>query len=108
MLEKILRWGRKEAPPESHWEKIPVVLTVMLGRAQVTLEQVKRMGEGSVVSLQELAGEPLIVLANGRPVARGEALIVDDSLGVRITDMLSPEQQQEYNMGILLMKNVSL
>ena len=53
------------------------------------------MGPGSVVELEKLAGEPLDIFINGKVVARGEAVIVNEKFGVRLTDIISPEERVE-------------
>jgi flagellar motor switch protein FliN len=62
---------------------------IELGRAQMLIENVLRLGEGAVVELDKLAGDPVDVLVNDRLVARGEVLVLDDSLCVRINEVLS-------------------
>ncbi|PIU32590.1 MAG: flagellar motor switch protein FliN [Syntrophobacteraceae bacterium CG07_land_8_20_14_0_80_61_8] len=69
---------------------IPLELSVELGRATMILNDLLQLGQGSVVELNKLAGEPLEVLVNGRLVARGEVVVVNEKFGVRITDIISP------------------
>jgi flagellar motor switch protein FliN/FliY len=68
-------------------------VTVELGRTRMTLEKVLSLDQGSIVELQKFAGEPLDVLLNGQPVARGEAVVSGDRFGVRLTDILSPDER---------------
>jgi flagellar motor switch protein FliN/FliY len=68
---------------------IPLEVTVQLGRTRVAIRDLLQLGAGSVVELEKLAGEPLDVLVNGRPVARGEAVMVNDRFGIRLTDVIS-------------------
>lgn len=68
-------------------------LTVELGRTRMSVEEVLKLGPGSVVELDKLAGEPVDVLINDRLIARGEVVVVDDRFGVRITDVLPPVQR---------------
>jgi flagellar motor switch protein FliN/FliY len=68
-------------------------VTVELGRTRMTLEKVLSLDQGSVIELQKFAGEPLDVLLNGQPVARGEAVVSGDRFGVRLTDILSPDER---------------
>lgn len=68
-------------------------VTVELGRTKMNIEEVLRLGPGSVVELDKLAGEPVDVLVNERLIARGEVVVLDDRFGVRITDVLPPAQR---------------
>ena len=72
---------------------MPLDVTVELGRARVSIQELLALGPGSVVELDKLAGEPLDILVNGRLVARGEAVVVNDKFGVRITDIVSPAER---------------
>ncbi len=72
---------------------ISVPITVEVGRTTMQIEEILALGPGSVVELDKLAGEPLDVLVNGKPIARGEVVMVNDSLGVRITEIGSPESR---------------
>ena len=67
---------------------VPLKISVELGRASLTVREVLALGAGSVVELDRLAGEPVDVLVNDRLIARGEVVIVDESFGIRITDIL--------------------
>jgi flagellar motor switch protein FliN/FliY len=72
---------------------IPLEVTVEIGRARVALGSLLQLAAGSVVELAKLAGEPLDVLVNGKPIARGEAVMVNDKFGVRLTDVISPSER---------------
>ena len=72
---------------------VPLEVTVEIGRARVAIRELLQLAQGSVVELAKLAGEPLDVLINGRPVARGEAVMVNDRFGVRLTDIISPTER---------------
>jgi flagellar motor switch protein FliN/FliY len=74
---------------------VPLEVTVEIGRAKVALRDLLQLCPGSVVELAKLAGEPLDVLVNGRPIARGEAVMVNDKFGVRLTDVISPSERLE-------------
>jgi flagellar motor switch protein FliN/FliY len=65
-------------------------LSVELGRATTSVRDVLQLGPGSVVELNKLGGEPVDVLVNGRPIARGEVVVVDENFGVRVTEIVSP------------------
>jgi flagellar motor switch protein FliN len=60
-----------------------------------TIQDLLQLGQGSVIELEKLAGEPLDIFLNGKQVARGEAVIVNEKFGVRLTDIISPEDRVE-------------
>lgn len=72
---------------------IPVKLTVELGRTKMTIKELLRLTQGSVVALDGLAGEPLDILINGYLIAQGEVVVVNDKYGVRITDIITPSER---------------
>ena len=72
---------------------VPLDLSVELGRSRMTIQDLLALGPGSVIELDKVAGEPLDILVNGRLVARGEAVVVNDKFGVRITDIVSPSER---------------
>lgn len=72
---------------------IPVKLTVELGRTRMTIKELLRLTQGSVVALDGLAGEPLDILINGYLIAQGEVVVVADKYGVRITDIITPTER---------------
>lgn len=79
---------------------IPVQLTVELGRKKVPIKHVLQLGQGSVVELDTLAGEPMDVLVNGYLVAQGEVVVVNNKFGIRLTDVVTPsERLRRINRG---------
>ena len=74
---------------------VALQVSVEVGRARMTINDLLQMGPGSVVELEKLAGEPLDIFINGKAVARGEAVIVNEKFGVRLTDIISPEERVE-------------
>ena len=68
---------------------VELEVTVELGRRRIALGEVARLVVGSVVELDTMAGEPLVVFANGRRIATGEAVVVDGQFGVRIHSLAS-------------------
>lgn len=72
---------------------VPLELSVELGRARMSIQDLLNLSPGSVIELDKIAGEPLDLLVNGRLVARGEAVVVNDKFGVRITDIVSPSER---------------
>ncbi|MBT8763638.1 flagellar motor switch protein FliN [Desulfohalobiaceae bacterium Ax17] len=69
---------------------IPLTVTAQLGSTQLLINELLQLGQGSVIELNKLAGEPLEVLVNGKLVARGEAVVINEKFGVRLTDIISP------------------
>ncbi|MBC87272.1 MAG: flagellar motor switch protein FliN [Bdellovibrionaceae bacterium] len=79
---------------------IPLKVTVELGRTKMVVSELLNLGQGSVVELNKLAGEPMEVLVNDKLVARGEAVVVNEKFGVRLTDIISPtERVEQLNEG---------
>jgi len=72
---------------------VPLEVSVELGRSRLSIQNLLALGPGSVVELDKLAGDPLDILVNGRLVARGEAVVVNDKFGVRITDIVSRQER---------------
>jgi flagellar motor switch protein FliN/FliY len=68
---------------------VPVELTVEIGRTQMTIRETLALGPGSIVTLDKLAGEPVDLLVNGKPSARGEVVVVDEEFGLRVTEVLA-------------------
>lgn len=74
---------------------IPLKVTVELGRTKMVVSDLLNLGQGSVIELSKLAGEPMEVLVNDKLVARGEAVVVNEKFGVRLTDIISPTERVE-------------
>jgi flagellar motor switch protein FliN/FliY len=74
---------------------IPLRVTVELGRTKMVVSELLNLGQGSVIELSKLAGEPMEVLVNDKLVARGEAVVVNEKFGVRLTDIISPAERVE-------------
>jgi len=72
---------------------IPVQLTVELGRTKMPIRNLLQLAQGSVVELNELAGEPLDVFVNGYLVAQGEVVVVNEKFGIRFTDIITPSER---------------
>jgi flagellar motor switch protein FliN len=70
-------------------------VSVEVGRTKMTIQDLLQLGQGSVIELSKLAGEPLDIYINERLVARGEAVIVNEKFGVRITDIISQQERLE-------------
>lgn len=74
---------------------IPLRVAVELGRTKMVVNDLLNLGQGSVIELNKLAGEPMEVLVNDKLVARGEAVVVNEKFGVRLTDIISPTERVE-------------
>lgn len=72
---------------------IPLTVTVELGRSKMLINDLLQLGQGSVIELTKLVGEPLEILVNNKLVARGEVVVVNDKFGVRLTDIVSPMER---------------
>ena len=69
---------------------IPLDVSAELGHTRLLINELLQLGQGSVVELNKLAGEPLEVYVNGKLVARGEAVVINEKFGIRLTDIISP------------------
>ena len=74
---------------------IPLEITVELGRTTLMINDLLKLGQGSVVELSKVAGETLEVLANQRLIARGEVVVVNEKYGIRLTEIISPMERIE-------------
>lgn len=74
---------------------IPLKVTVELGRTSVVIKDLLQLGQGSVLELNKLAGEPLEILVNGKLIAKGEVVVVNEKFGIRLTDIISPIERIE-------------
>lgn len=72
---------------------IPLTLTVELGRSKMLISELLQLGQGSVLELTKLAGEPMDIFINQRLIARGEVVVVNEKFGVRLTDIVSPAER---------------
>ena len=72
---------------------VSMQLTVELGRTKMLIKDILAMGEGTIVELDKLAGEPVDLLVNGKLIAKGEVVVIDENFGVRVTDIISPAER---------------
>ena len=72
---------------------IPLEVTVELGRTKMLINDMLKLGQGSVIELSKFAGESLEILANQKPIARGEVVVVNEKYGVRLTEVISPMER---------------
>ena len=68
---------------------VPVELAVEIGRTRMTIGEALALGPGSIVTLDRLAGEPVDLLVNGKPIARGEVVVIDEEFGLRVTEVVA-------------------
>jgi flagellar motor switch protein FliN/FliY len=74
---------------------IPLQVTVELGRTKLLVKDILQLNQGAVIELSKLAGEPLDIFVNSKLVARGEAVVVNEKFGVRLVDIVSPNERVE-------------
>jgi len=91
--EKIEKTEQATAQGIDFLLDIPLELTVELGKARMLIKDLLQLGQGSVVELEKLAGEPMEILVNNKLVARGEVVVVNEKFGVRLTDIISPSER---------------
>jgi len=72
---------------------IPVSLTVELGRTRISIRNLLQLAHGSIVELDGMAGEPMNVLINGTLIAQGEVVVVNEKFGIRLTDIITPQER---------------
>lgn len=75
--------------------EVPLQVSVEVGRARILLKDLLQMGEGYVVELDKMAGEPLDLFVNGRLIARGEAVRIGDKFGIKLTEVVSQSDRLE-------------
>ncbi len=74
---------------------IPLEISVELGRTKILINELLKLGQGSVIELSKLAGETLEILANHKLIARGEVVVVNEKYGIRLTEIISPSERIE-------------
>ena len=74
---------------------VPLQVSVEVGRSRILVRELLQMQEGTLIELDKLAGEPLDLYVNSRLIARGEAVVVNDKFGLRLTDVVSPSERIE-------------
>lgn len=91
-LEQLQATGAMPAPGTfadlRRLSDVPVDLTVEIGRTRMTVGETLELRQGSIVTLNRMAGEPVDLLVNGTPIARGEVVVIDEQFGLRVTDVL--------------------
>jgi flagellar motor switch protein FliN/FliY len=74
---------------------VPVELAVEIGRARMTIREMLAIAPGSIIALNRIAGEPVDLLVNGKRIARGEVVAIDEEFGLRVTEVIPPERRLE-------------
>ncbi len=72
---------------------VPMQITVELGRTKMLVKEILSLGEGSIIELDKLAGEPVDLLVNNKLIAKGEVVVIDENFGVRVTDIINPAER---------------
>lgn len=75
---------------------VPLQVTVELGRTNKMVKEVLALGPGSVLELDKLAGEPVDILVNEKPIAKGEVVVIDENFGIRVTEILAPKDRVSF------------
>jgi flagellar motor switch protein FliN len=91
-----LSGGAQNSPTPQGFDMIldiPVNMTVELGRTKISIRNLLQLAHGSVVELEGMAGEPMDVLVNGTLIAQGEVVVVNDKFGIRLTDIITPQER---------------
>jgi len=83
----------KQSPNLDFILDIPLEISVELGRTKIPISDLLQLGQGSVIELAKMTGEPLEILVNQKLVARGEVVVINDKFGVRLTDIISPAER---------------
>jgi flagellar motor switch protein FliN/FliY len=98
--EQFDQTERSAGGPESQLDlrrlsPIPMELSVEIGRTRMTVGETLDLRAGSIVTLDRLAGEPVDLLVNGTPIARGEVIVIDEQFGLRVTEILDGNEDPE-------------
>lgn len=72
---------------------VPLELSVVIGRTKILIQELLQLGQGSVIALEKLAGEPMEVFVNDKLIGRGEVVVVNEKFGIRLTDIVSPTER---------------
>jgi flagellar motor switch protein FliN/FliY len=72
--------------------EIKVPLMVVLGTKDVRVDELATIGEGTIIELESLAGEPVVLYASGEPIALGEVVVIDENFGIRVTSLSNVEE----------------
>jgi flagellar motor switch protein FliN len=87
-LEAAVSGGEQTDADLARLHAVPVELAVEIGRTRMTIGDTLGLGPGSIITLNRMAGEPVDLLVNGRPIARGEVVVIDEEFGLRVTELV--------------------
>jgi flagellar motor switch protein FliN len=76
---------------------VPVELAVEIGRTRMTIGETLALCPGSIITLNRLAGEPVDLLVNGKPIARGEVVVIDEEFGLRVTEVVTGQRRPRHD-----------
>ncbi len=86
-------FNENDSPTLDYILDVTLQVSVEVGRARMSIQDLLQLGQGAVVELEKIAGEPLDIYMNGKQVAKGEAVIINEKFGVRVTDVISREER---------------
>ncbi|MCD6256377.1 MAG: flagellar motor switch protein FliN [Deltaproteobacteria bacterium] len=95
MKQEVASQKNKEIKGLEMLLDVPLQVTVELGRTKMTIRELLKLGEGSIVELPTAAGEPLEVLVNQKPIAKGEVVVVNEKYGIRLLSIISEMERIE-------------
>ena len=90
--------GEVQPPQTTHRDinfilDVPLELMVVIGSTKILVQELLQLGQGSVIALDKLAGEPMEVYVNQKLIGRGEVVVVNEKFGIRLTDIVSPTER---------------
>jgi len=93
-FEELSPEKREGAPPELDFIlDIPLEISVEIGRTKMLIKDLLKLNQGSIIELEKFAGEPVEIYVNGKLMAKGEVIVVNDKFGVRITEIISAQER---------------
>lgn len=94
-MQEIRSEGEVSTPPRdiNFILDVPLELSVVIGRTKILVQELLQLGQGSVIALEKLAGEPMEVFVNDKLIGRGEVVVVNEKFGIRLTDIVSPTER---------------
>ncbi len=95
MKQEVASQKNKEIKGLEMLLDVPLQVTVELGRTKMTIRELLKLGEGSIIELPTAAGEPLEVLVNQKPIAKGEVVVVNEKYGIRLLSIISEMERIE-------------
>lgn len=87
--------GEHASPDMNFILDIPLEITIQLGKTQMLIHDLLKLGQGSIIELPKVAGETLEILANNRLIAKGDVVVINEKYGIRLTEVISPMERVE-------------